>query len=244
MKHNRLTALLLSLCLPGILLLSGCHVNVSLNADSNTETTSPLQALQDIESQLSDLIDDTESDVPDTQAADSQAASSDKQETTAAKDKTSKTAATAAAEQTAYTMEDVKKLKNTQNFSKNALEHIFDGTINSKGNATGYHYDRITASKGQIIKGTESKKDKHGVFTAKVKVLDVKKNGFSSFYPENWSPQQVVDAINEAYRDALDDPSNPHNSLWIGYSGDLEIDMYLDNNKKITTAYPIYEGGN
>lgn len=141
-----------------------------------------------------------------------------------------------------YTMADIKKLNNVENFAKKTLEHIFDGTINSKGNATGYHYSKVTDSKGKIISGTESDKDEHGVFTAKVKVNGVKKNGFSSFYPEDWSPQQVVDAINEAYNDALGDKSNPHGSLWIGYSGNLEIDMYLDNNKKITTAYPIYEG--
>ena len=140
-----------------------------------------------------------------------------------------------------YTMDDIAKLKNTDNFAKNTLEHIFDGTINKKGEATGYHYDPVTDSKGSIIKGTESKPDSHGVFTAKVKVGGVKKNGFSSFYPSDWTPQQVVDAINEAYEDALSDKSNPHGDLWIGYSGDLEIDMYLNNKKQITTAYPIYE---
>ena len=83
---------------------------------------------------------------------------------------------------------------------------------------------------------------KNGVFTGKVEVSGVKKNGFSSFYPESWTPQQVVDAINTAYDDALSDKSNPHGSIWIGYCGDLEIDMYLNSDKKITTAFPVYEG--
>jgi hypothetical protein len=144
--------------------------------------------------------------------------------------------------QLVYTMDDVKALKRTNIFADNAIEHIFDGTINSKGKATGYHYDNIDGSKGSIIPGTASKPDKNGVYTAKVEVSGVKKNGFSSFYPDSWSPQQVVDAINEAYEDALSDKSNKQGDLWIGYAGDLEIDMYLDNNKKITTAYPIYEG--
>lgn len=141
-----------------------------------------------------------------------------------------------------YTMADVYALENTENFAKNTLEHIFDGTINSKGKATGYHYSMIESSRGSIIEGTESAPDRHGVFTAKVTVDGVKKNGFSSFYPESWTPQQVVDAVNEAYEDALSDPSNPHGELWIGYSGDLEINMYLNSKDKITTAYPIYEG--
>ena len=141
-----------------------------------------------------------------------------------------------------YTMADIKQLKNTGNFAKKTLEHIFDGTINSKGKATGYHYTKVTDSKGKVIDGTRSSVDENGVFTGKVEVSGIKKNGFSSFYPESWTPQQVVDAINTAYDDAINDPSNPKGELWIGYCGDLEIDMYLDSNKKITTAFPIYEG--
>ena len=141
-----------------------------------------------------------------------------------------------------YTMGDIRKLKNTENFSRHGLEHIFDGTVNKKGKATGYHYSRVEDSKGQILDGTRSKKDENGVFTAKVEVDGVKKEGFSSFYPEDWSPQDVVDAINTAYKEAVNDPKNPHGSLWIGHACKLEIDMYLDDNRKILTAYPIHRG--
>lgn len=141
--------------------------------------------------------------------------------------------------ETVWTIADIKELKNTENFAKNTLEHIFDGTVNGKGKATGYHYAQVIDSKGEIIAGSQSKKDANGVYTAKVKVSGVKKEGFSSFYPDDWTPQQVVDAINEAYSDAIADSANPHGSLWIGYSGDLEIDMYLNNSQKITTAFPV-----
>lgn len=152
------------------------------------------------------------------------------------------TQATAEPAKVTYTMADIKQLKNTEHFAKKTLEHIFDGTINSKGKATGYHYTKVSDSKGKVVEGTRSSVDENGVFTGKVEVSGVKKNGFSSFYPESWTPQQVVDAINTAYDDAINDPSNPKGELWIGYCGDLEIDMYLDSNKKITTAFPIYEG--
>ena len=141
-----------------------------------------------------------------------------------------------------YTMADIKNLKNAEHFAKNTLEHIFDGTINGKGKATGYHYTQVTDSKGKVIDGTRSDVDDNGVFTGKVEVSGIKKNGFSSFFPESWTPQQVVDAINTAYDDATKNPSNPKGSLWIGYCGDLEIDMYLDSSKRITTAFPVYEG--
>lgn len=165
--------------------------------------------------------------------------SASKAETTVAESSKAESGSAASAE---YTMSDIYKLKNTENFARNTLEHIFDGTINSKGKATGYHYTKVSGSKGEIIEGTKSKEDKNGVFTGKVKVNNIKKNGFSSFYPESWSPQQVVDAINTAYDYAINDSKNPKGSLWIGYYDDLEIDMYLDKNKKITTAFPVYEG--
>ncbi len=145
-------------------------------------------------------------------------------------------------EKTAYSMRDIKGLRNTKNFSRNGLEHIFDGTINKKGKATGYHYSMISDSKGKILNGTRSRKDANGIFTAKVEIDGVRKDGFSSFYPENWSPQEVVDAINMAYDEAVSNPKNPRGSLWIGHAGKLEIDMYLDENRKILTAYPIFQG--
>ena len=144
-------------------------------------------------------------------------------------------------ESSGYYMADISNLKDVDYFAKGTLEHIFDGTINKKGNATGYHYTMVLDSKGKIIEGTRSEEDENGVFTGKVEVDGVKKNGFSSFYPEAWTPQQVVDAINAAYDEAVENPDNPKNSLWIGHYGDIEIDMYLDSNRKITTAYPVYE---
>lgn len=146
------------------------------------------------------------------------------------------------APEASYTMADIKQLQNTGHFAKNTLEHIFDGTINSKGKATGYHYTKVSDSKGRIIEGTRSDVDENGVFTGKVEVSGVRKNGFSSFFPESWSPQQVVNAINTAYDDATSDPNNPHGELWIGCCGEMEIDMYLDSKKRITTAFPVYEG--
>ena len=218
---RKITAALLSLCLMLAVIICGCEVNVTSSGISIKTSSSENQSSAAKSSSSSKSSSKTSSKA-------SSKAESSQNESSASAD--------------GYTMADIKKLKNTEHFAKNTLEHIFDGTINSKGKATGYHYSMVTDSKGEIIKGTESDKDGHGVFTAKVKVSGVKKNGFSSFYPEDWTPQQVVDAINEAYDDAMSDKSNPHGSLWIGYSGDLEIDMYLDNSKRITTAFPVYEG--
>ena len=138
-----------------------------------------------------------------------------------------------------YTMEDVYGLKDTENFSKNAIEHIFNGSVNSKGKASGYHYDMITDSDGKIIEDTRGPEDEFGVYTAYVTVNGKKKSHYSTFFPDSWTPQQVVDAINRAREDALEN-DRIVNSTWIGYYEGIEIDMYLDSSDRITTAYPVH----
>ncbi len=230
---KRLTALILAVLL--LAFTAGCSVELTENQDKSGFSVNFTPKDPDTEEQTeAPAKQDSKAESKSESKADSKAESKSDAKSGSGADKQSS--------QTTYTMADVKKLKNTERFAKKTLEHIFDGTINGKGKATGYHYTMVTDSKGKVIDGTRSKVDGNGVFTGKVEVDGVKKNGFSSFFPESWSPQQVVDAINTAYDDALDDPSNPKGSIWIGYSGDLEIDMYLNSDKKITSAFPIYEG--
>ena len=50
-------------------------------------------------------------------------------------------------ENAGYYMADISQLEDVDYFAKGTLEHIFDGTINKKGNATGYHYTMVLDSK-------------------------------------------------------------------------------------------------
>ena len=230
---KRLTALILAVLL--LAFTAGCSVELTENRDKSGFSVNFSPKVSDTEEQ-------TEAPAKQDSKAESKSETKSDSKAESKSDAKSGSGADKQSSQTTYTMADIKKLKNTDRFAKKTLEHIFDGTINGKGKATGYHYTMVTDSKGKVIDGTRSKVDGNGVFTGKVEVDGVKKNGFSSFFPESWSPQQVVDAINTAYDDALDDPSNPKGSIWIGYSGELEIDMYLNSDKKITSAFPIYEG--
>lgn len=226
-----------------LLLIAGVMFCAAFSSGCSEISSELNNALNDVQDAVSE-ISETVGEILDEENGSSYQESKPKEssaKTSSETDNQNSTDNDTAAEKT-YTMSDVYALDNTDIFSSGALEHIFDGTINKKGKATGYHYTMITGSKGEIIEGTRSDTDNNGVFTGKVKVNGVKKNGFSSFYPESWTPQQVVDAINTAYHDALSDPDNPRGSLWIGHCDSLEIDMYLDSSKKITTAYPIYKG--
>lgn len=131
-------------------------------------------------------------------------------------------------------------LTNTEHFRPGALEHILEGEINRKGDAVGFHYEGLKTAKGTVIEETRTKPNKYGVYEAEVEVEGVKKRGnrgISSFFPREWSAQDVVDAINEAYDTKQFITGNTYEGL---SEEGVVIHLYLDKNNKIISAFPIY----
>lgn len=131
---------------------------------------------------------------------------------------------------------DTADLKGTKIFVKNGLEHIFFGTINREGKATGYHYEGL-APDVEIIEKTRSKTDRHGVYRAKITIDGEPKKAYSTFFPQDWTPQEVVDGINEAF----DNSEHVSGNIFEGESQGIKIQMYLTDDDKIISAFPIYE---
>ena len=138
-----------------------------------------------------------------------------------------------------YNMDDLAKLQYTENFTGKSLIHIFEGDINRRGQAGGYHYDMVEGTSGSIIEGTKSPAlNNAGFYEAKVEVNGIPKKGnkgYSTFFPDHMSPQEVVDVINEAYSNMewMDD------SRYLGISRNgIKIEMILNSEGKIITAYP------
>lgn len=131
-------------------------------------------------------------------------------------------------------------LENIEHFRKGALEHILEGELNGRGNAVGFHYDGLPTKKGEVISGTETEPNEHGVYEAKVEVSGVSKTsngGKSSFFPKEWDVQQVVDAINDAYEARSFKTGNTYEGLTA--EGQV-VSMYLDQNEQIISAFPVY----
>ena len=132
-------------------------------------------------------------------------------------------------------------LQDVDYFRQGALAHILEGELNGKGQATGFHYDHLPTKKGEIIDGTETPSDKNGVYEAQVKVEEVEKTsnrGFSTFFPDTWDTQDVVDAINEAY----DTKEHLTGNTYEGLTDEgISVQMYLDQENKIISAFPVYE---
>ncbi|WP_338854775.1 minor capsid protein [Clostridium perfringens] len=138
------------------------------------------------------------------------------------------------------TVYNLNRLKYTENFaSKDAIKHILEGEINRRGRAVGFHMENIPTRKGKVIESTRSIKDKNGVYSAKVEVNGILKDAKSSFFPTNMIPQQIVNAINEAYENR--EPHFIRNMMKGKTSYGFEIGMYLDRNGKISTAFPLKE---
>ena len=142
--------------------------------------------------------------------------------------------------ETSYGKSTLNSLKNTENFTESAIEHIFEGQVNARGKAVGYHYEGIEGTSGNVIPGTESSTNNFGIYKAKVEVNGIPKTangGFSTFYSKNLSPQQVVDAINEAYSNCELKLGTRNTYQGVANNG-MKIDMFLDQSGKIISAFP------
>lgn len=131
-------------------------------------------------------------------------------------------------------------LENTDIFRNGALAHILEGELNGRGQAVGFHYDGLESKKGKIIEGTETSPNEFGVYEAKVEVSGVEKTsnaGRSTFFPIEWTAQQVVDSINDAY--GVKEFKNGNTYEGLTSEGQV-IRMYLDQNKLIISAFPVY----
>ena len=140
-----------------------------------------------------------------------------------------------------YNLDDLANLKHTENLTEKSMSHIFEGDINRKGRAGGYHYDMVEGTSGSIIEGTKSPAlNDAGVYEAKVEVNGILKKangGKSTFFPDHISPQEVVDTINEAYETRVFDTNSRNKYEGISKNG-MKITMYLDSEKKIISAFP------
>ena len=122
--------------------------------------------------------------------------------------------------------------------------HIFQGEINRKGLAVGYHHrpngqDRNNA---RLVK-TTGLPNNQGVYVGRVEIRNpangqwVSKLSSSSFFPDRFSQAQVLNEIQGAFAS-----TNKSQERWQATSpSGLRIEgFYSKKTNTITTAYPIY----
>ena len=150
-----------------------------------------------------------------------------------------------------YLKGDLEALEHTELFESNLIKHIFNGEVKTasagKGKtrleATGYHTEVIRNAEGRIIPGTKSELNEKGVYQGRVTVNGIRKRtvgGMSTFFPEHWSPQHIVNAINEAYANKRL-KTNTLNMYEGSSSEGVRIRMRVNANGKIVNVYPLME---
>ena len=121
------------------------------------------------------------------------------------------------------------------------MEHVLTGEINRTGKAVGFHY-RATGDTalGTIVTGILKTRAEDGVYAATVNVQGVQKRGFSTFFPDNYSVYDVLQAGMEAYNSRTSIPGRPANYFEGTSSKGLKIGGYLTASGSVSTFYPIY----
>ena len=122
------------------------------------------------------------------------------------------------------------------------LEHVFHGELNKGKKAVGFHYEGVenmqAVNKTRVNKVTRQP-DARGIYEAEVQVNGKVKKLPSTFFPKNWTKNEVVNAINDAYHSKKLVPGK--SNLYEGISKDgMTIRMYLNPDNTVITAFPVY----
>jgi hypothetical protein len=110
------------------------------------------------------------------------------------------------------------------------------------GKTGGFHLQNAGDANTYAIPGTESPVNAQGVYVANVVLNGTRKQtngGKSTFFPKYWTEQDIVNAVNEAYDQAMKNSCN--NVKCIGYlKNSMEITVIFENNRsgKIWSASP------
>ena len=122
--------------------------------------------------------------------------------------------------------------------------HIFQGEINRRGLAVGYHHrpNGKDSNNAKMVKLT-GLPNRQGIYIGRVEIRNsangqwVSKLSSSTFFPDQWSQVQVLSEIQSAFASA-----NKSKEPWQGTSpSGLKIEGYYNKSTNtITTAYPIY----
>jgi Bacterial EndoU nuclease len=132
----------------------------------------------------------------------------------------------------------------TSPITQHTLEHVFQGQINRRGKATGFHYEATgDATIGTGIRGgITSTPNINGVYQGRIAVQGVNKTsneGVSTFFPKNYTRGDIVKSGLDAFKTRVHyDPTKPSAFTGVDSKG-LVIEGHYRNGV-IQTYYPVY----
>jgi hypothetical protein len=147
-----------------------------------------------------------------------------------------------------HLLEKERKLQEfkAHSFNQKAEKHIFEGEINpNNGKAGGVHHINAVKNGTAIIDESSIVEGTNGTFKAKIKVKNADgvwiakttNGGFSTFFPNTWSKEKVIEEIMDAFENRKLVPGTQ--SEFAGFTAEeMEIRMYINSDGQITSAFP------
>ncbi len=94
-------------------------------------------------------------------------------------------------------------------------------------------------SKGRIVVGSERLINaEHAIWEANVTINGILKGAKSSFFPISMNPEQIINAIQEAYQNRVFQMKGIYEGT--SMSG-IKIRMFINPKGQITSAFPYYK---
>lgn len=160
-----------------------------------------------------------------------------------------------------YSHQSLNKLKNIDKpigpngltIGQDGIKHEFEGGVRPDGTVGGYHVPNVEGTAGKIIR-EHSNGARGAIVDADVEINGIQKviygGNYNTMFPRSWSPQHVVDKINEALmqrcKNAL--KKGRHDLLTNGPDvsvisdgifSKIKIKTFIRNGKFIS-AYPVH----
>jgi Bacterial EndoU nuclease len=130
----------------------------------------------------------------------------------------------------------------TDIFNENGLTNIFDGAvlINEAGHKKVIGYRLENPNSENCFTFSRSPMDTNGIYSATGFIRGIKRknrNQQNAFFPKDWTQEQIVTAITEAYETR---ETKIGQDLILGTtSSGLKIRLWLDENGKVFDAMPL-----
>lgn len=137
----------------------------------------------------------------------------------------------------------------TEIFASEGLSNIFNGNLvqNNAANSSqqykviGYRLQSVYRENINVI--AKSLETPEGIYQGTTFLNGVRRKGCNAdglFFPKDWTRENVIDAISEAYQNKI--LKNADKQIFKGEtSSGMKIDLWLDENEKVTDAMPFRE---
>jgi deoxycytidylate deaminase len=132
---------------------------------------------------------------------------------------------------------------NTTNNQKSVIDdivfkHIFEGNINRRGEATGFHHKPSSPGPDTEVIKTIKEANNCGVYVAQVKVQGKTKKAYSSMFPDKLNKSEIINILDSSYKKGIS--ANPIKTIFTVQTDQcFKVTMILNNNR-LATAYPLY----